>query len=121
VPLKEQVWCHSKNRFGATQRTGFVPLKEQVWCHSKIRFGVKDQVWCYSKKHTRSYCNGTITRLQRIVLESIATVSRDTIGLFFMNCRAFEAAYREGHACATIDDAVKAYKSHRRVKTSESQ
>lgn len=72
-------------------------------------------VWCQSKKYTRSHCNGTITRLRKLVPESLSMVSKDTIGNFFSKCRDFEAAYRDGHTCETVDKAVKVYKSHRRV------
>ena len=70
---------------------------------------------CHSKKHTRGHCNGTITRLRRIVPESLSLVATDTIGRFFAKCRDYEAAYRDGHSCTSVDEAVKMYKSHRRV------
>ncbi len=74
-----------------------------------------ESVWCHSKKHTRGHCNGTIVRLRKIVPESLSLVCDDTIGRFFARCRDFEAAYRNGHTCTSVDAAVKLYKSHRRV------
>lgn len=74
-----------------------------------------ESVWCFSKKHTRSHSNGTIVRLRKIVPESLLLVTKDTIGRFFAKCREYEAAYTDGHTCASVDKALKQYKSHRRV------
>ncbi len=78
-----------------------------------------ERVWCHSKKFTRAHCNGNIGRLRKVVPESFQQVTKETIGRFFEKCRDFESAYRSGHTCITVDKAVKEYKSHRRVTTSQ--
>ncbi len=75
-----------------------------------------EHVWCQCKKHTRSYANGTITRLRKIVPESFSLVTCESIGRFFAKCRDYEQAYDEGHTCDSVDEVIKKYKSHRRVK-----
>ena len=47
--------------------------------------------------------------------ESLSLVTKDTIGKFFARCRDCEMAYADGHTCASLDKALKQYKSHRRV------
>ncbi len=71
--------------------------------------------WCHAKKHSRAYCNGSITRLRRIVPEALETVTLDMMNKFFVTCRDYERAYREGHTGKGAIDAIKVYKSHRRV------
>ena len=99
-------------------------LEEEVRCRGHIyvylpKFHYElnpiEPEWCHSKKHTRGHCNGTITRLRRIVPESLSLVTTDTIGCFFTKCRDYEAAYRDGHTFTSVDEAVKMYKSHRRL------
>ena len=75
-----------------------------------------ERVWCHAKKYTTANCNGSIVRLRKIVPESLAAISRDTIARFFAKCWDYERAYREGHSCTTVDAMVKTYKSHRRVQ-----
>ncbi len=74
-----------------------------------------ERVWCHAKKYSRAHCNGTITRLRQVVPESLSSVTREMIGHFFAKSCDYEAAYRDGHTCASVDNVVKAYKSHRRV------
>ena len=69
--------------------------------------------WCHAKKYTRAHANGSIIRLRKIVPEGLASVSKEMISHYFLTCRDFERAYREGHTCNSV---VKVYKSHRRVQ-----
>ena len=71
--------------------------------------------WCHAKKYTRAHCNGSITRLRRIVPEALETVSVELMNKFFSTCRLYEMAYREGKTGKDVEGAVKLYKSHRRV------
>ena len=74
-----------------------------------------ERCWCHAKRYTRAHANGSIIRLRKIVPEGLATVSADLISRFFITCKDYEEAYREGHTCNTVDERVKCYKSHRRV------
>ena len=78
-----------------------------------------ERCWCHAKKYTRAHANGSIVRLRRIIPEGLASVTTDMIARFFLTCRDYERAYREGHSCNSVDMAVKRYKSHRRVHQSE--
>lgn len=78
-----------------------------------------ERCWCHSKRFTRAHCNGSIIRLRKIVPEGLATVNKELISCFFLTCKDYEKAYREGHTCNTVDTKVKEYKSHRRVHTSQ--
>ena len=74
-----------------------------------------ERVWCHAKKYARANCNGSIVRLRKIVPVALATTTKDLIRKFFLTCKDFENAYKDGHTCNTVDKAVKEYKSHRRV------
>ena len=74
-----------------------------------------ERCWCHAKRYTRAHCNGSIVRLRKVVLEGLATVSKDLIHRFFLTCKDYEKAYAGGHSCNTVDQMVKEYKSHRRV------
>lgn len=78
-----------------------------------------ERCWCHAKKHTREHCNGSITRLRKIIPESLDNISLDMIARFFAKTNDYETAYREGHTCHTVDKEVKRYKSHRRVSTAD--
>ena len=74
-----------------------------------------ERCWCHAKRFTRAYSNGSIVRLRTIVPKGLATVSSALMSSFFLTCKDFERAYREGHTCNSVDKVVKQYKSHRRV------
>ena len=74
-----------------------------------------ERVWCRAKQYTRQHCNGTIIRLRTAVREGLETATLDLIQKYFKTCRAYEQAYREGHTGYSVEEAVKTYKSHRRV------
>ena len=46
-------------------------------------------------------------------------VDKELISRFFLTCKDYEKAYREGHTCNTVDTKVREYKSYRRVHTSQ--
>lgn len=74
-----------------------------------------ERVWCHAKKYSRAHANGTITKLRKIVPESLDTCHTDLISKFFVTCRDYLKAYRDGCTCRDVDSRVKLYKSHRRV------
>lgn len=74
-----------------------------------------ESCWCHAKKHTRAHCNGSIVRLRKIIPEAFDTITMDMIARFFCKCNDYQSAYLEGHSCATVDKAIKKYKSHRRI------
>ena len=72
-------------------------------------------VWCFVKQHTRKYCNGTITKLRHILPEALDKVPQGLIDTFFVKIRYYEMSYRLGYTANNVDEAVKTYKSHRRI------
>ena len=46
-------------------------------------------------------------------------VDKELISRFFLTCKDYEKAYREGHICNTVDTKVREYKSYCRVHTSQ--
>lgn len=74
-----------------------------------------ERCWCQAKKHTRAYANGSIVRLRKIVREGLETVTMDMIKKFFLTCKDYETAYREGYTTHNVDNIVSIYRSHRRV------
>ena len=68
-----------------------------------------------SPRNSRAYADGTVTHLQKIVLEGLDSVSVEQIKKFFRTCRDYERAYGEGGNRREVEERVKVYKSHRRV------
>ena len=54
-----------------------------------------ERCWCHAKKYSRSYANGTITRLRTIVPQALDTCKPDLTSKFFATCRDFLKAYAE--------------------------
>ena len=71
-----------------------------------------ERVWCHAKNYSRAHANGTITKLRKIVPESLDTCHTDLISKFFVTSRDYIKAYRDG--CRDVDSRVK-LKSHQRV------
>ena len=60
--------------------------------------------------------NFTFNRLRQIINPALDSVGVDLIRKFARKARDYEKAYCEGHrAGKAVKDAVKLYKSHRRV------
>ena len=76
-----------------------------------------ERVWGHAKKYTRAYCNYSITGLRKTMVPALETVNVDLIRKFFRKARDYVRAYSEGKKTGKeVEDAVKIYKSHRRVK-----
>lgn len=74
-----------------------------------------ERCWCHAKKYSRAHANGTITRLRTVIPKALDTCTPDLIAKFFCTVRDYIKAYDEGHTCNGVEEAVKLYKSHRRV------
>ena len=75
-----------------------------------------ERVWAQAKVYCRAYTNFTLIRLRQIMHPTLDSVTVDNIRKFARKARDYEQAYREGHkAGKAVEDAVKVYKSHRRV------
>ena len=75
-----------------------------------------ERVWAQAKVYCRAYTNFTLIRLRQIINPALDFVTVDNIRKFARKARDYEQAYREGHkAGKAVEDAVKVYKSHRRV------
>ena len=70
---------------------------------------------CHTKKFTRAHTNATTTRLRTIVLKALNTCKTELISKFYCTCWDYIKAYDEGHTCKEVDEAVKLYKSDRRI------
>ena len=75
-----------------------------------------ERVWGQAKRYTRTYTNYTLPGLRKIVEPALDFVTLDNIRKYFRKVREYERAYLEGHKTGEgVEDAIKVYKSHRRV------
>lgn len=75
-----------------------------------------ERVWGQAKRHCRQYSNYTLARLRNIIHPALDSVSTDLIRKYFRKIGDYEKAYIEGKkAGKEVENAVKVYKSHRRV------
>lgn len=75
-----------------------------------------ERVWGQAKVFTRKYSNSTVQRLRSIIRPALDSVSPDLIRKYFRKAQDYEQAYLEGHeAGKELEQAIKVYKSHRRV------
>ena len=75
-----------------------------------------ERVWGQAKCHCRQYSNYTLARLRNIIHPALDSVSTDLILKYFRKIGDYEMAYIEGKkAGKEVENAVKVYKSHRRV------
>ena len=75
-----------------------------------------ERVWGQSKRYCRAYTNFTLPKLREILHPALDSVSVDLIRKYFRKIRDYERAYNEGvKAGREVEEAVKKYKSHRRV------
>ena len=79
-----------------------------------------ERMWAQVNVYCRVYTNFTITKLRQIINPALNSMSVDLIRKFARKARDYEKAYCEGNkAGKAVEDAVKKYKSHRRVFTEE--
>ncbi len=79
-----------------------------------------ESCWCHSKRYTRSHCNYTFPGLQATINQSLDCVTLDMISKFFRKTRETMRAYREGLTPGPeMTNALKKYKSHRRVSDAQ--
>ena len=72
-----------------------------------------ERVWGHAKQYTRSHCDYTFAGLERTIEPALDTVSVDRIRV--------TRGYKEGFAAGpALENAMKQYKSHRRVSELES-
>ena len=75
-----------------------------------------ERVWGQSKRYCRAYTNFTLVKLRQILNPALESVSTELIRKYFRKARDYEKAYSEGlKAGREVEEAVKKYKSHRRV------
>ena len=75
-----------------------------------------ERVWGQAKSYSRQYINYTLQRLCNIINPALDSVSTDLIKKYFRKVADYERAYIEGgKAGKEMENAVKVYKSHRRV------
>ena len=79
-----------------------------------------ERVWGRAKVYARNHCNYSFAGLQSTVTAALKSVSLDAICKYFWKSRDYIHAYREGISGFQANDAVKNYKSHRRVPEQES-
>ena len=75
-----------------------------------------ERVWAQSKKYTRAHCDYSFKGLEDTIIPALDSVNLDTIRKFFRKMRDYIKAYKEGFTAGPeLENAVKKYKSHRRV------
>ena len=75
-----------------------------------------EKVWAQAKVYCRAHTIFTLVKLRAIINPALDSVSVDLIRKYARKARYYEQAYKDGHnAGEKVEDAVKAYKSHRRV------
>ncbi|MDA8002047.1 MAG: hypothetical protein MPL62_12265 [Alphaproteobacteria bacterium] len=78
-----------------------------------------ERCWGRAKKYARSHCDYSFPQLQNTVPRALAVVSLDLIRKYFRKVRDYHRAYMEGKTAVDAVDAVKQYRSHRRVPDTE--
>lgn len=75
-----------------------------------------ESVWGQSKRYCRAYSNLTLQKLPATIDSALDSVSIDLIRKYYRKVGDYEAAYMKGNkAGKEVENAVKKYKSHRRV------
>ena len=75
-----------------------------------------ERVWGQAKKYSRAHTNFTIVRLRTLIDPALDSVSTDLIRKYFRRVDEYERAYLDGRkAGKELEQAVKVFKSHRRV------
>ena len=75
-----------------------------------------ERVWVQSKKYTRAHCDYSFKGLEGTIIPSLDSITLDSIRKFFRKTRDYIRAYKEGlTAGPELENAVKKYKSHRKV------
>lgn len=75
-----------------------------------------ERVWGQAKVYTRKNTNFTLQRLRQIINPALDSVTLDLIRKFFRRVEEYERAYLAGKkAGKELEQAVKVYKSHRRI------
>ena len=74
-----------------------------------------ERVWGETKRYSRAHCDYSFACLKRTIIPPLESVQVDTIQKYFIKCREYMQAYREGKSGrASVESAVHLYKSHRR-------
>lgn len=75
-----------------------------------------ERVWGQAKKYSRAHTNFTLVRLRTIIDPALDSVSTDLIRKYFRRVKEYEKAYLDGKkAGRELEQAVKVFKSHRRI------
>lgn len=73
-------------------------------------------VWGHAKVYTHTHANFTLARLRQTVDPAFDSVSTDLIGKYFRRVSEYERAYMERKRVGReLEQAVKVFKSHRRI------
>lgn len=81
--------------------------------HCELNF--IEMYWGASKRYTRKNCNYSFAALQKIVPKALDSVDIETVRRYAWMAFRYMDAYRQGLQGLAADQAVKQFKSHRRV------
>ena len=75
-----------------------------------------ERVWAQANVYCQAHTNFTLLKLRQIINPALDSVSIDLIRKYCCKARDYEEAYKAGHKAGKgVEEAVKAYKCHRRV------
>jgi len=78
-----------------------------------------EQIWAESKRYTREHCDYTFNTLEATIGPSLDGINIHLIRKYFRKMREILAAYRNGVTIGPdMQNALKKYKSHRKVHAS---
>ena len=76
-----------------------------------------ERIWAQSKVYTKAHCKYTFPSLQLTIPIGLDTVTVDNIKSYHRKARDYMFAYFQGFVAGPkLEDQVKLYKSHRRVR-----
>ena len=76
-----------------------------------------ERVWGQAKRYSKAHCKYTLPSLRLVIDPALDSVTLENISNFHRKAKDYMFAYLEGHVAGLkLEEQVKSYKSHRKVK-----